>query len=93
MDFVHPGEVLSEEFLKPLGISQYRVAKDIGVPATRIGEIILGKRGITANTALHLAAYLSTTAEFWVNLQTHFNLNTQRIVIADKLGRLTTRSL
>lgn len=73
---VHPGEVLDEEFLKPLELSQYRLAKDIHVPPRRINEIILKKRGITADTALRLARYFGTTADFWLNLQTGFEKET-----------------
>jgi len=70
----HPGEVLKEEFLIPLKISQYRLAKDISVPAIRINEIVHGKRAISADTALRLAKYFSTSAGFWLNLQSHFDL-------------------
>ena len=64
---VHPGEILAEEFLEPMALSQYRLAKDIGVPAHRINEIVLGKRGITADTALRLARYFDTTPDVWLN--------------------------
>ena len=74
LDPIHPGEILDEEFLKPLAISQYRLSKDIGVPPVRINEIVHGKRGITADTALRLAKFFGTTAEFWMNLQIHFDL-------------------
>lgn len=70
----HPGKILTEEFLEPLGISQYRLAKDINVPPIRISEILRGKRAISANTALRLSKYLGTTAEFWLNLQNHYDL-------------------
>ena len=66
---VHPGEVLLEEFLKPMGVSQYQLAKDITVPPRRINEIVLGKRGVTADTALRLSRYLGTSERFWLNLQ------------------------
>jgi addiction module HigA family antidote len=79
---VHPGEVLDEEFLKPLGISQYRVAKDITVPPRRINEIVHGKRAITADTALRLARYFGTTERFWMNLQSRYDLEVAR----DRLG-------
>lgn len=69
---IHPGEHL-REFLEELGITPYRLAKDIHVPQTRIGEIIKGRRGITANTALRLSKYFGNTAQFWLNLQTHFD--------------------
>lgn len=84
---IHPGEILKEEFLDPLGLSQYRVAVDISVPPRRINEIVLGKRAISADTALRLARYFGTTDRFWLNLQTHYDLELQR----DRLGeRLET---
>lgn len=73
----HPGEILNEEFLKPLNISQYRLAKDISVPPRRINEIIHGKRSISADTALRLAKYFGSSAEFWMNLQAKYDLETQ----------------
>ncbi len=80
---VTPGEVLLEEFIKPLGISQYQVAKDIGVPPRRINEIVLGKRAVTADTALRLARYFGTSERFWLNLQARHDLETEK----DRLGR------
>lgn len=71
---VHPGEVLREEFLKPLGISQYQLAKSTSVPLTRVAEICRGRRGITADTALRLARYFGTTPKFWLGLQQDFEL-------------------
>lgn len=71
---VHPGEILLEEFLKPLGISQNRLGRDLGVPAQRINDIIRGHRAITVDTALRLARYFQTTPQFWLNLQAHFGL-------------------
>lgn len=71
---IHPGEILLEDFLKPMGISQYRLAKDISVPARRINEIVQGKRSITADTALRLALFFGTSPELWINLQTHYEL-------------------
>ena len=79
---IHPGEVLLEEFLEPLGISQYRLAKDTSVSARRINEIVHGTRSITADTALRLGRYFATSAQFWLNLQTHFDLEVQQ----DKIG-------
>jgi addiction module HigA family antidote len=79
---VHPGEVLLEEFLEPMGISQYRLAKDINVPARRINEIVHGKRSVTADTALRLSRYFGTSDRFWLNLQTGYDLDVQR----DRLG-------
>ena len=75
---IHPGEILQEEFLNPMGISQYRVAVDIGVPPRRINEIVLGKRGISAGTALRLSRYFGTTPEFWMNLQSRYDLEVER---------------
>jgi len=75
---VHPGEVLQEEFLKPLGISAYRLAQDVRVPQTRISEIIHGKRRITADTAIRLSKYFGTSAKFWIGLQTDFDLEKSR---------------
>jgi addiction module HigA family antidote len=71
---VHPGEILLEDFLKPVGITQYRLAKGIGVPQRRIGEIVAGKRSITADTALRLARFFGTDAQSWLNLQAHYDL-------------------
>ena len=79
---VSPGEVLLEEFLKPMGISQNHLALKIRVPARRINEIVLGKRRITADTALRLAQFFGTTAKFWLGLQTDYDLD----VTADELG-------
>lgn len=79
---VHPGEVLLEEFLKPLGLSQNRLALNIGVPPRRVNEIVLGKRRVTAETALRLARYFDTTPQFWLGLQADYDLD----VAADELG-------
>ena len=84
---VHPGEVLQEEFLKPLGISQYRLAKDISVPPRRINEIVQGKRAITADTALRLARYFRTTDRFWLNLQARYDLEVERDRLGSRLER------
>ena len=80
---IHPGEILLEEFLKPMGISQYRLSKDISVPPRRINEIVHGKRSITADTALRLARYFGTSDRFWMNLQSRYDLELEK----DKLGR------
>ena len=80
---IHPGEILLEEFLKPMDISQYRLAKDISVPARRINEIVHGTRAVSANTALRLAKYFGMSPQFWLNLQVHFDLEVE----ADKLGK------
>ena len=82
---IHPGEILLEEFLKPLGVTQYRLAKDISVPPRRINEIVLGKRAITAGTALRLARYFGTTEQFWLNLQTRYDLEVERDRLGDRL--------
>ena len=74
---IHPGEVLLEEFLEPLGVTQHRLAVSIGVPPRRINEIVHGKRRITADTALRLARYFGTTDRFWLNLQTRFDLEVE----------------
>lgn len=75
---VHPGEILREEFLKPMGMSQYRLAKDIGVQPTRINQIVKGKAGISADTALRLGKYFQMSAQFWLNLQSHYELEITR---------------
>ena len=75
---VHPGEILEEEFLKPLGISQYRLAIDTNVPPRRINEIVHGKRGISADTAIRLGIYFGTSSEFWINLQSRYDLEVER---------------
>jgi len=79
---IHPGEILAEEFLGPLEITQYRLAKEISVPARRINEIVQGKRGISADTALRLSRYFGVSERFWINLQSHYDLEIQK----DKLG-------
>ena len=75
---VHPGEILFEEFLKPLGISQNKVAKDISVPPRRINEIVQGKRSITADTALRLARYFGLSERFWINLQSRYDIEVEK---------------
>lgn len=75
---IHPGEILSEEFLIPMGISAYKLAKDTHIPQTRISQIIKGKRRITADTALRLSSYFGTTAKFWLGLQDDFDLEEER---------------
>ena len=84
---VHPGEVLLEEFLKPLGISQYRLAKEIGVPPRRINEIVHGKRAISADTALRLSRYFATSDRFWLNLQAQYGLEVEKDRLGDRLER------
>lgn len=84
---VHPGEVLLEEFLKPAGLSQNRLALNIGVPARRINEIVLGKRGITADTALRLARFFGTSAQFWTGLQSQYDLDVAEEELGGRLDR------
>ncbi len=82
---VHPGEILLEEFLKPMGISQYRLAKDISVHPRRINEIVHGKRSITANTALRLSRYFGLSERFWMNLQAQYDLEMEKDRFAEQL--------
>jgi len=84
---IHPGEVLFEEFLTPLDLSQYRVAQDISVPPRRINEIVHGTRSITADTALRLARYFGTSDRFWLNLQTRYDLEIQRDLLGSRLEK------
>ncbi len=76
---IRPGEILLKDFLQPLGLSQYRLAKDIHVPLRRVNEIVLGRRGISADSALRLARYFNTTPQFWLNLQSRYDLDTVRL--------------
>ncbi len=85
---VPPGEILLEEFLKPMGISQYRLAMAIGVPARRINEIVHGLRGITADTGLRLSRFFGLSEGFWVNLQTRYNLEIEKEQIAEALEKI-----
>ena len=87
LDPIHPGEILQEEFLTPMGLSQNQVALALGVPARRINEIVLGKRAITAETALRLGAYFGMDAQFWINLQSHYDLERARDKLGDRLDR------
>lgn len=84
---IHPGEILLEEFIKPMGISQYRLAKDIGVSPRRINEIIHEKRGITADTALRLAMFFGTSAEVWMNLQSRYDIEKTKDSLQDRLQK------
>lgn len=84
---VHPGEILLEDFLKPMEISQYRLAKSLGVSQRRIGEIIVGKRSITADTALRLAKFFGTDAQSWMNLQTHYDLTIAQETLSERLEK------
>ncbi len=82
---IHPGEILSEEFLKPMELSQYRLAKEIGVPRRRINEIVQGKRAITPDTALRLSRYFGLSERFWMNLQTRYDLEMEKDRLAGRL--------
>jgi len=85
---IFPGEILEEEFLVPMGISAYRLAKDIKIPATRVGEMLKGKRRITVNTALRLSKYFGNSAEFWVGIQADFEIRESRKALADQLAEI-----
>jgi addiction module HigA family antidote len=82
---VHPGEILQEEFLAPLGVSQYQLAKAVDVPARRINEIVHGQRRITADTALRLSRYFGTSERFWLNLQARYDLEIEKDRLGDEL--------
>jgi addiction module HigA family antidote len=82
---IHPGEILLEEFLKPMGITQYRISKDINVDPRRINEIVLGKRSISADTALRLSRYFGTSERFWLNLQSRYDLELQKAELGNRL--------
>lgn len=85
LDPVHPGEILFEEFMKPMGLTQYQLAKDISVPTTRIAEIVHRKRAISADTALRLSRYFGMSREFWIGLQKRYELDVAEDLLADKL--------
>ena len=89
---IHPGEILLEDFLVPLELTKYRLAKDIGVPPTRIQDIIDGKRGISADTALRLSRYFGTSAELWLNLQNGYELELARMQLGEGLERIQPRA-
>ena len=86
---IHPGDVLLHEFLEPLEISQNKLARDISVPPRRINEIVLGKRGITADTALRLACYFGNSEKFWLGLQDDYELEKARELMGDKLSEIS----
>ncbi|MBX3067224.1 MAG: HigA family addiction module antidote protein [Microbacteriaceae bacterium] len=86
---IHPGEVLMEDFIEGFGITQNKLAVSIGVPPRRINEIVHGKRAITADTALRLSKYFGTSAEFWMNLQSHFDLDRAEDRMADQIAVIT----
>jgi antitoxin HigA-1 len=85
---VHPGEILLEEFLKPFAVSQYHLAKEVGVPARRINEIVHGQRRISADTALRLARFFGTSERFWINLQARYDLEAEKDRLGDALDRI-----
>ena len=85
---IHPGEVLLAEFLEPLGVTQHRLAVAVGVPPRRINEIVHGKRGISADTALRLSRFFGTTDRFWLNLQSRYDLEVERDRLTDTLDRI-----
>lgn len=91
LELIHPGEILLEEFLNPLDISQYRLAKDINVPPRRINEIVLGKRAVTADTALRLSEYFGLSEKFWLNLQMKYNLEIAKDKLKERLKREVKR--
>lgn len=84
---IHPGEILLEEFMKPMRISQYQLAKDIGVPPMRISKIVRGERGISADTALRLARYFGTSVEFWTGIQTHYEVEVAKMALSDRIEK------
>ncbi|GAA4284179.1 HigA family addiction module antitoxin [Brevibacterium daeguense] len=86
---IHPGEVLMEDFIEGFGITQNKLAVSIGVPPRRINEIVHGKRGITADTALRLGKYFGTSAEFWINLQSHYELDLAEDRVGDEIAAIT----
>ncbi len=89
---IHPGEILNEEFLAPLGISAYRLSKDTGIPQTRVSAIIKGNRRITADTALRLAKYFGNSAKFWLGVQDDFDIEEGNIQLKNKLNSITQYS-
>jgi addiction module HigA family antidote len=89
---IHPGEVLLEEFLKPLGISAYRLSKDLKVPQTRVSQIIKGKRKVTADTALRLSKYFGNSAQFWLGLQNDYDLEVEQIKNNKDFAQITQNS-
>jgi antitoxin HigA-1 len=86
--YPHPGEILMEEFLKPMGITQYRLAKEIGVPQRRIGEIVAGARGVTTDTGLRLARFFGMSEGFWIGLQSDYDREMTKDVLAKTLAKI-----
>lgn len=89
IDPIHPGEILMEDFIKGFGITQNKLAVSVGVPPRRINEIVHGKRGVTADTAIRLARYFGTSDEFWMNLQSNYELRLERRSLRDKVAAIT----
>ena len=92
MEPIHPGDILLTEYLKPMDISQYRLAKDLDVPQTRIADIVKGRRSITADTGLRLSKFFGMSDAFWVNLQAHYDLEVERDRLADALEKVSVYS-
>jgi addiction module HigA family antidote len=88
IDPIHPGEILLTDFIDGFGITQHRLAVAIGVPPRRINEIVHGKRGITADTAVRLSKYFGNSAEFWMNLQSHYELRIERLALGEQLAAI-----
>jgi addiction module HigA family antidote len=88
---IHPGEILREEFLKPMGLSVYRLAKEIHVPAPRVNDVVLEKRGITADTAVRLARFFGTSEQFWMNLQASYDVRKAKAELAKELAKIKPR--
>jgi addiction module HigA family antidote len=87
---IHPGEILSEEFLKPMNITAYRLAKDTKIDQTRISEIIKGKRSITIDTALRFSKFFGNSPEFWINIQVHYDMEEKKVLMAQELKAIKT---
>ncbi|MCE7974266.1 MAG: addiction module antidote protein, HigA family [Leptolyngbya sp. PLA1] len=87
---VHPGEILWHDFMEPMGITKYRLAKDTGMPADRVGRLVRGTRAFTADTALRLARYFGTTPDFWMNLQARFDLEAAKDELGSEIERRVT---
>ncbi len=92
MEPIHPGDILLTEYLEPMDISQYRLAKDLDVPQTRIADIVKGRRSITADTGLRLSKFFGMSDAFWVNLQAHYDLEVERDRLADALEKVSVYS-
>ena len=87
---IHPGEILKEDFLEPMGITAYKLAKDINIDQTRVSEIINGKRAVSIDTALRLAKFFGNSAEFWMNLQNHYELYEKKEILQKELQKIKT---